>query len=317
MVPTLKSPRGRRKGRPPADRPLNARVTLAVCPERLYGDPAMTSLRLVVPLLLSVGLFGSGCAYLSQFLQAAFTPPVFNFKNASIGNFSLSDATVNLVWEMENPNPIGLSLASLSYGLFVEEKQVVAGAPPLGLNIPAQGSTELVFPANVRFQDVAPVLETFLNKDQAAYRAAGTIGVNTPIGVMTFPLEKQGTFEVPKVPQIQLLAPRITNLGFTSATVEFPLNITNKNNFALPLSALTGGVTIAGAKVGTLLANDLGLDPKGTRTVRLPLTIHFAQATQAALALQQGTATVGFDGSLKSGTASIPLKFQQKLNFHR
>lgn len=275
-------------------------------------------LRLLFPLVLSLTLVGSGCAYLSQFLRAAFTPPDFRFKTANIGNFSLSDATVNLVWELENPNPVGISLASLTYGLFVEEKQVVAGAPPLGMRIAPSATTELVFPANVRFQDVAPVLKTFLEKDHAAYRAAGSIGVQTPIGVLSFPLEKQGTFEVPKIPKVTLLTPRITQLGFSSATVEFPLSITNRNSFALPFGGLQGGLSIAGAKVGTLSSGNLGtLDPSGTREIRLPVTVNFLQATQAANALRQGSATVSFDGALTSGSAAIPLKFQQNLNFQR
>ena len=99
---------------------------------------------------------------------------------------------------------------------------MVAGKPPNGLQIPARGKGDLVFPANVQFADVAPVLQTFLQKDYAQYRAEGRVGVQTPIGVLSFPIVHEDQFEVPKMPTVQFGAPRITNLSFTGATLDIP-----------------------------------------------------------------------------------------------
>lgn len=276
----------------------------------------MMPVRLVVP-ILALALVGSGCASLLQMLRLVFQEPTLRFKSATVGDLTLTDATVNLTWELENPNPVGLSLASLDYGLFVEGNQVVAGAPPLGLTINPGGKSELVFPARVRFQDLAPVITTFLQKDTASYRAQGSIGVQVGRQTFPLPLSYEGTFEVPKVPKVAMKTPRITQITFASATVEFPLAITNLNSYQLPIGNLAGALTIAGSKVGTLSAQNIGLDPKGTREVKIPLTIQFAQAGAAAMALRTGSATVAFDGALSSGSGSIPLKFQQNLNFQR
>ena len=72
----------------------------------------------------------SGCAALQGFFKKAFQKPRFTFKTARLSQASLSDATVDLVYQLENPNPLGLSLASVNYAFFVEDKQVVAGTPP-------------------------------------------------------------------------------------------------------------------------------------------------------------------------------------------
>jgi hypothetical protein len=56
----------------------------------------------------------------------------------------------------------------------------------------------------VKFADVAPVLETFLTKDKASYRAEGSIGLKTPLGVIPIPLKQEGTFPIPKLPQVAL-----------------------------------------------------------------------------------------------------------------
>ena len=260
----------------------------------------------------------SGCAALQNLFKSAFQRPTFTFKTARLGAASFSDATVNLVWAVKNPNPFGLSLASVDYQFFVEGKQVVAGRPPTGLKIAASKTSEVVFPASVKFRDIAPVLETFLNKDTAAYRAQGTVGIQTPIGVLKFPLSRSGSFEVPKPPQVQLAAPRVTQMGISGATVEFPLTVTNRNSFALPISGLAGALKIAGANVGNLSTGDLGtLAARSPRQLTLPLKINFAQAASAAAALRGGTANVSFLGEVLSGSSAVPMSFSQNLTFQK
>ena len=268
--------------------------------------------------LLALSLL-SGCAALKNLAKKAFKRPTLTFKTARLSQASLADATVDLVYELNNPNPLGLDLASVDYAFFVEDKQVVAGTPSKGLNLAANGKSSLVFPANVRFADIAHVVQTFLTKDSARYRAQGSLGVKTPLGVINFPLEHEGTFEVPKIPQVQFNSPRITNVTLQGATVEFPLVVKNRNSFALPVAGIGGALKVAGANVGNLSTGDLGmLDPGGTRELTLPLKINFASALSAANALRSGgSAQVKLDGQLVSGAQNVPIDIAQLLNFQK
>lgn len=261
----------------------------------------------------------AGCSSLNKFLKNAFKKPQLTFKTARLSKASLADATVDLVYQLDNPNPLGLSLASVSYAFFVEGKQVVAGTPAKGLNIAANGKSELVFPANVKFADIVPVVQTFLNKDSAQYKAQGSVGFNTPIGVISFPLEHEGTFEVPKIPQVQFDSPRISNVTLQGATVEFPLTVKNRNTFPLPVASISGALKVAGASVGNLSTGDLGtLEAGSTRQLTLPLKINFLSAAAAASALRSGgNAQVKLDGQLLSGGQNVPLDISQLLNFKR
>ncbi len=278
--------------------------------------PTMKKRALLVVALLSVTTL-SGCAALQDLLKGAFKRPTLTFKTARLSNASLADATVDLVYEVNNPNGIGLDLASVDYSFFVEGKQVVAGKPRKGLKLKAGGKSELVFPANIRFADIAPVVTTFLNKDNAAYKAQGEVGIKTPLGVLKFPLSKEGTFEVPKVPKVSFQPPRIKNITLSGATVEFPMAITNRNSFPLPVAGVSGALKLAGANVGTLSTGNLGmLDGSGTKEVTLPLTINFSQAGSAALALRSGkSAQLSLDGNLVSDSQSVPLNLSQLVNF--
>lgn len=269
-------------------------------------------------LLAALALTFTGCATLKSLLAKSFVQPTLTFRDAKVGAVALDQATIHLTFDLENPNPVGLSLAELDYAFFVEGKQVVAGKPPMGLTIPASGRASLTFPTTVKFADIAPVLTTFLTRDTAAYRAQGTVGVKTPIGVVRLPLEHEGSFDVPKLPEVAFGSPRIARLSLTSAVIDLPLKVTNKNGFPLPISGLTGGLSISGARVGTVSTGDLGsLTAKGVRELTLPITVNFLQAASAANAVRSGSGTLTFDGSVKSGATALPLDFSQTVRFTR
>lgn len=261
----------------------------------------------------------SGCKLLTDFLRSAFRAPTFGYKTVAFDDLSLGGLSLDTVWGLDNPNAVGLSLAEVDYALFIEGKQVVAGSPPKGLQVPANGSVDLHFPAAIRFQDLAGVVETFLTKDNAKWRVEGAIGVQTPIGVLKFPLVKEGDFEVPKIPLVAFANPRVTNLSLTGATIEFPLTVTNRNSYALPINQLSGAVAIAGSTVGTLSTGDLGsFAGKGSRTVSLPVQVSFFSAAGAVVnAVRGGQSTVQLTANLVSGTQQVPVRLDQVVNFLR
>ena len=277
----------------------------------------ITSVRIVT--IAAACCFISGCAFLNEFLKSAgnFLEPTFNFKSLDITDASLAGLNLDTVWSLENKSSVGISLASVDYALFVEEKQLVAGAPAAGLQIAPNGASDLHFPAGVKFLDLVSVLETFLTKDTAAYRAEGGLGVQTPVGIIKFPIVKSGTFEIPKIPAVVFGNPQVSGLSLTGATINFPLTVTNKNSFPLPINGLIGNIAVGNSNIGQLSTGDLGaLDTKGTRTVNLPLTVSFLSAAGAVVqAINGGNAQLKFDAKLQSGPTAVPIKLDQIVSF--
>lgn len=267
--------------------------------------------------VFAVASLSSGCAVLGQLLANVFQQPTFRFKNAAVHDVNFEGMQLDTMWQLDNPNAVALSLASVEYKLFIDDKQVVAGTPPSGLSIPAQGTTELQFPAKVKWLEIFPALEAVVTKDEVTWRVEGVIGVETPLGILKFPLSAQDELETPKLPDVKLQDPKVTNLSLQGATVEFPMTVTNRSTFPLNVGTLVGTLKIAGTPVGTLTTGDLGaLDAKGARQVKLPLTINFFTAGNAAMsAIKGGSANVTFDAQLQSGQAKLPIKLDQLLNF--
>lgn len=258
--------------------------------------------------LLLLALAASGCAV---------TRPTLSFKNARVADVDLEGTTLQLTFALKNPNPIALSLATAAYDLEVEGRKVVSGRPPNGLRMAANGTTDLSFPARIRFQDIVPALQTFLTKDKAAYRASGKVGIQTPIGVVELPLSYAGSFPVPKVPKVSFQAPRIQGLSLQGARVVFPLQVKNGNAFALPLGGLSASFTVAGARIGSAQAAlPARLAAGGEQVVELPVDVNFLQVGFGVMnALKSRQAPVKLEGALKSGNASVPISLQETLRF--
>jgi len=257
----------------------------------------------------------TSCAALKNLLSGAFTKPTLTFKRADLANVSLSGATVNLIYELHNPNSIGISLASVDYLFKVEGHQVAAGKPPNGFKVAANGTSQVVFPAQVKFADLGSVLQVFLKKSAANYEASGHVGVDTPIGVLSFPLEKKGTFPVPKVPAVVFGSPKVTQLSLSGATFSIPLAVTNHNPFPLPVGEVAGNLKIGGVSVGQITSGGLGsLTSNQTRTVSLPVSVNFASAGMGLFnVLKGGSHPVQFSGGLQSGGAEVPVSTSQVL----
>ena len=270
---------------------------------------ALTALATAAPLLLA------GCTLLKEVAASSFQRPTLSLKDVRLADISLAGATLNLVFDVDNPNEQGLSLAETDYLLKVEGKQLVAGKPPDGFQIPGRGHAEVILPASVKFSELGQSIAALLSQKSVAYDASGHVGVSTPIGLVALPFQKQGRFDLPTVPQISVGAPSLSDVSLTSATLRLPLVISNGNAFALPLGAIAGSLNIAGSNVGSVQTQDVGtLAAQGKQTLDLPVKIRFSDAFAAARAIRSGAAHIDLQGELRSGGAAVPFRLQQDVD---
>lgn len=270
----------------------------------------MRKLFLLLPLLAS-------CSLLQQAVSASFERPSLAFRDVKLDHVDFKGADVNLLFDVTNPNSNGLDLGAASYALAIEGKQIATGAPPHGLQVPGKGTATVTLPAHVVWDQLAPALEAVLSKKTLSYKASGSLGVNSPVGLINLPLEHEGVIEPPHLPGVELQAPRIVSLHLSGARLALPLKLTNANAFPLPLGALDGIVEIEGARVGTVaLPQPPALKAAGEQTIELPLDVSFVQTGFAvASALKSGAAHIKLDGTLRSLGASLPLHIDRNVQF--
>ena len=257
-----------------------------------------------------------GCALAGKLAGAAFERPRLEFKDAKLDHVDFTGADFTLTYLVTNPNAAGLDLAQTDYALEIQNHPLLSGKPQGGLKIPGGGSADVAFPAHVAWNDLAPAVEALFAQQSVHYKASGTLGVHTPVGVISLPLEHEGTFAPPHLPTLEIESPKIVSIGLTGARLSLPLKIGNSNGFPLPLGGILGSVAIAGEKVGRVALPAQGVVEAGKETtLSLPLDVSFLSAGAAvASALKSGVAEFKIDGTLTSGTSTLPVHLAQTVN---
>ena len=151
--------------------------------------------RTIAAALLLLSL--NGCAYLRAALNGGFKRPSLSFQKIEAAGWSLDGVDLNVVFRVDNPNDLALEIAKVDYQFAVEGHRVLQGSPNRGVRLPANGTRDLVFPARVKFIEVLPAVTALFTKDTLRWQATGTLGVDTPIGILEYPLTKSGAVKVP------------------------------------------------------------------------------------------------------------------------
>lgn len=271
-------------------------------------------MRRLIPVFLLVfaALLLGGCSSLLSMLGG--TKPDITFKKVNLQGFTLDSVTLGLVYDIDNPYDIGIRIAEVDYQLEVQGRRVFRGSPNEGLQIPARGTREVTFPAQIRFADVLPAARTIFTQGKFDYRASGNMGLSTPVGMLRIPLSRSGQFDSPELPKLRIADIRAPKVTGTGAELQIALDVTNSNPFALPLESIDYGLSFNGSRVGGGNARGASVAAGKTRRITLPVKVDLVGAGRAALPFLSGRAAdVALDGKMDFGSVAGPLRASQKL----
>ncbi|MFO0582265.1 MAG: LEA type 2 family protein [Anaeromyxobacter sp.] len=254
----------------------------------------------------------AGCAGLKDLAAAAFTKPKLDFKGAVVEGLDLEGATIGLQVDLTNPNGFGLDVARVGWTLDAENTRVATGDMPGGLAIPAKGTAPLTIPVRLRWKDVPGILNLFTSRhaDGLGYKAAATVGVNTPIGVVELPVSHAGTVKLPALPAFSIQGVSVKGVSLSEVTFDVKVGVKNPNMFSIPAGklgwslALGGGAPVARAENAPLA----GVAAGQTGTIDIPLKLDFRSAGRAAMDVARGgDVRVQMKGTADVAGLPIPL----------
>lgn len=117
-------------------------------------------------LSLVVGLLAS-CTAVRLIQSTKIKDPTFKYVDHVVGKIKDNKTIVNLNFEANNPNEIGLKNIYLSYELFTEGKRFLKGKN-IKINLAPKKTTKIVVPAEIVYKDVfralGPVAKKILLK---------------------------------------------------------------------------------------------------------------------------------------------------------
>ena len=264
------------------------------------------------------GALKSGDAALPVRFKGTQKLPRLWLQGVSVGELSLEGATLVVTLSCDNPAPIPLELGPSRLSLSIDGRTLAELQPPLGTQLAASSTSEVSLPLRFSFGSLLSAVGGAPRPKASRLRVDGTLAIPTLVGTFQLPVQESRPLELPRLLELAFGAPRLGQVTPTTATVDVPVTVTNRNGFAVPATRVSGSLSISGGRVGDISSGDLGaLEAGGARTFIVSLTLDLLRTPAAAQAIRSRSASLGFEGSVASGGLHLPLRWTQKVAFTR
>ena len=145
--------------------------------------------------LLSITI--ASCATLRNALQ--FQKPDLALQRIDITSFSLTGGTMNLVFDVYNPNDYRLRSTRLEVGVKLAETDFGEALIDKPLDLSPQNHSQVIMPVRFTWAGVGAAARSLLQSQELPYGLAGAVTVETPIGDKRVELKSSGNVPLKKL----------------------------------------------------------------------------------------------------------------------
>ena len=133
----------------------------------------------------------TGCTSLVQ-------RPEVTVKELNVVSFDGTGLGMELYLRVKNTNSYNLKLDGYSYDLKVMALPLAKGSAREEINFPSHAETDLRIPIRISFSDLVEIMKRQPNPDSIPYQLTAGLDLETPLGEMSVPVNRTGTYSIPK-----------------------------------------------------------------------------------------------------------------------
>jgi len=220
-----------------------------------------------LPFLL---LFATGCEELDAFL------PTIAFQTLDVNEIDFTEAKVDFVFGVDNPNPVDVGLSSFSYKLGLEGVELLQGDNADGFQLAASDASELRLPVDLNWQQTWETVQATRGEDNVAFGLKGRFGFDTPLGEARIPYDEGGQFPALRTPKFRFKNLRATGVNILQGTanLELDLGVDNDQGSSLFFDSFDYGVTLDGQPLATGLINTFEVASASEGDLSLPIQLN-------------------------------------------
>ena len=283
--------------------------------------------RQTIILLFLIMLF-QGCSSLQQAEQLmSGIQPTGEVKGVKLSGLDLRGIDLLFDVEVDNPNPVVISLDGLDYDLKLLDRSFLKGQQSMGMSLAADGKSQVKLPVRMEFEQLLKHYSDLSKRDEVPYQLDLGLGVDVPLlGRVRLPVSYQGRLPVPKLPDVRVSRIDVQRLSLQAIDLMLELEVANPNRFALMLQRLDYQFKLNGIDVGQgAAAQTLSVDEQGKGRIRLPLSLDLQKAGSGLYGALVGGRGLSYElnGMLDAtgdtpiiGDIKIPLDKQGRFNLN-
>lgn len=204
--------------------------------------------------------------------------PKLSFNGIELKKLSWEGADVDFKFLVDNPNPVTLGLASLSYDLGLEGNQLLKGTQEEGIQLSALNTSPVTLPVSVKFEDMLGLVGSAGGKDELGFNIQGEFGFDTPLGRLNLPYDHDGKLPVLRKPKVSLDGFRMGKVdwGKQTAAMELDFKVKNEQNAKYGLKNLNYKVKLSGKSAASgKIKEAMEVAGGGEKVITLPIDLDF------------------------------------------
>lgn len=232
--------------------------------------------------VLALAVMSGGCP---KTLQKTVKPPTVTIQDVGINGISTARLDLVLTVEIDNPNPIGLTLSGVDYQLELAGRPLANGATTSAITLAASGKSRAEVPLSLAYREVEAIYTSAQGQDQLPYRVTGKVRIKTPLGDLPIPFETKGMLPVIRPPRVDSVDVHVDSLSLAGAKLTLSLNLFNPNIFSLLIKEFEYNLVLENQKFSSGTLRDQKLPAKGPGALTIPITIDFMSAGNWAYSL--------------------------------
>ena len=280
-------------------------------------DPAR---RLLLAGLPGLALAAAGCPKVPKGAGKKlkkFLPSV-RFDTVKVRQINFDKADLDFVFRVDNPLPLKVGLASLTYALDLEGVDFLSGRDPDGVQLRPEASSPLPIPLTLRWKKALELLEATRGKDRLGFGLSGDLGFSTPAGVAKLPYSAGGTVPALRRPRFRFKGLRLRDLQLAQdrARLALDLGVTNLGGSKIGLHDFSyrfrlGEQRVARGDTGTLAS----VEADSEQDVALPIDIQLSSLGASVIEAlsSRGRVQAGLAADLQVDTpfGRVPLSIDE------
>lgn len=217
-----------------------------------------------------------------------FIIPQLNFSGITVNEISPDKAQLTLHVHMTNPSPIGISIDSLDYVIFIDSTEVVKSTYTDSLDI-GRGKTSFSLPLTIFYHKLTHVIDAHdqIGLDSANYTIIAKAHMhNRLLPINNFDLEIEKKLPLIQMPEINISSVKVGDIGLSETTLDLTIHIKNPNVFSFALKnvdfqlQLSDNEVLKGKYDGVI-----NLPPKGSEEFTSVITLSLSDATKSLFEL--------------------------------
>ena len=254
----------------------------------VFMDKPSTTAAAAIALIILVIL--SGCAELEDFVSI----PTARVDSVEISGIDFDSVTILVNVEIDNPNPLGLTLDAYDYRLEAWQSDIVKGRVEDPVSLRPDGRSKLPIPVTMTFTELADAGASLIGADSIPLDIGLGLEIAIPyMGAIRLDLSAFIDIPIPRPPTIVPVRLKVDSINMSGARISLEMELGNPNSFGMDIIRLSGLFLVGGNPWGEIsLEERINLTPGSRQSAVVGARISFADVGRSAWNLLSGSGRI-------------------------